>query len=191
MGRKARPGKLQGLPLHIALVGGPPPFLWWAPQTLASAPGPGPSQGGLRQLGATHTPPSMGWPGCITSWQMPWKEGLGWLGTSVKARICLSVRPSQMVPSTHLAEWGNWRLHTAHIPSCPPRLVAKTNSTLLPASVSLPVARALWDVPLPSVLVIVEGWPGEIESPGLARGPYFLPLPPHGCYVRAFDSLVG
>ena len=164
MGRKTRPGKPQGLPRHIALVGGPPWFLWWAPQTLTSAPGPGHSQGGLRQRGAAHTPPSMGRPGCIRSWQTPWKEGLGWLGTSVKTRICLSVRPAQLGPSTHLAEWGSRRLHAVHVSSCPHRPVAKANSThLLPASVSLSCGRPLGEEKrrptqsLPSVLVPVEG----------------------------------
>lgn len=60
IGRKAGPGELQVLPLHFAFVGGPPWFLWWAPRTLASTPGPGHSQGGLRQPGAARTPAQHG-----------------------------------------------------------------------------------------------------------------------------------
>lgn len=60
IGRKVRPGKSWELPLHIAFDRGQPRFLQWAPQTLTSVPGPGHSQGGLRQPGAAHTPAQHG-----------------------------------------------------------------------------------------------------------------------------------
>lgn len=44
---------------------------------------------------------------------------------------------------------------------------------------------------LPFVLVLVPGWPGEAEGPGLARDPSLVLLTTHWHYLRARDNLVG
>lgn len=124
-----------------------------------------------------YTLPSMGGPGAFGPGKHPGGRGWVGLGAPVKTRIHLSVHPSQLVPSIHLAEWGSWCFCAAHAPSCPCCLAAKDSFNYpISASVS-PSLRG------PSL--------GRGENQGIMRGGKIqpdLPLCHSGQRVQAWPG---
>lgn len=152
-----------------------------------TGPGAWPCRGGPRQPGARPHPSQHGAAGCISPGKHR-REGLVGFVTPGKARIRLSVRSAQLVPSTHLAGCGSRRLHATHAPSCP---LPGGQGHPHRLSLSFPISggplggqkrRATQS--LPSLLVLALAWPGEAEGPR-PRAPLFSSLPPAGIAIHS------
>lgn len=193
VGRKAR--LAQGSPRcsrsTLALLGGCLDFS--GGHLRHTGPGAWPCRGGPRQPGARPHPSQHGAAGCISPGKHR-REGLVGFGTPGKARIRLSVRPAQLVPSTHLAGCGSRRLHATHAPSCPHCLAARVTHAIS-ASVSPSLGGPLVGRreepprgPLPSWF---QRWLGREKLRVRGQGPVPSPLCPQLALPSTASGSVG